>query len=702
MEAGHLAVRYLFAILILLLAHSPAFAFLPHGAGGTACANPSQVPSNPGSSISAANTNCTLRDLTGATWSVDSTFHVYKNGVFQQFGGAIISGDGHVFIVSVLTTCDTPRATVYRAYSEYGTSGEIGIMPGYLSAGIPVADSGGFVNTHSGGGSTTYNNATASLTNAVSGDTLAWGAQNALAQTWPPIFISETTNNVTININSGAVFWCWAEPWNIAGTGVLVDGGGNGTFLSGASFTGGTSIKPNNNANNVTIRNLSITSSRDTCILTGDASQGTQTITNVTLQYCGWASPGQDHNIYLGAAIAGDDTNNIQVTNLYSFDVIGGGFTFKSRALGAGTQNHVTQSQIGCVTNSGDSHHVCQQSAAVSLPCGGNYLIDHSNLEYLPGANVWAGVRVGDEVDNVTSSRQPSGGCAPTFFINGTIVANTNDVTGIATDPRLSGVRVGDLIVYSPGNGYGDAPLGTTIASFSGSTPSLTMTVTCASPPCFKANASHTQKINWINVTGDSGLAACGNASTICNIKDSLGNALSPTTAHIFTTYQAQGTGVSAGSTISSTTSTTIVLTCASPPCASAETGVVFSFYVPVNVTLDHDILIWDGNGSSGSSGPGWLEAGYNGCGNAGGCIMPTGWRGVISNSILVGQTPPGSGNYNPGRGVVDGTGSAFACGSGGNVCYADRATAGAALAWPATDFQGNPCCAFPYLPPVP
>ena len=38
----------------------------------------------------------------------------------------------------------------------------------------------------------------------------------------------------------------------------------------------------------------------------------------------------------------------------------------------------------------------------------------------------------------------------------------------------------------------------------------------------------------------------------------------------------------------------------------------------------------------------------------------------------------------------------------GTNTYYPDRATAAAALGWPSTDAFGNPCCADPYIPPIP
>ena len=55
------------------------------------------------------------------------------------------------------------------------------------------------------------------------------------------------------------------------------------------------------------------------------------------------------------------------------------------------------------------------------------------------------------------------------------------------------------------------------------------------------------------------------------------------------------------------------------------------------------------------------------------------------------------AGNY-----VNGGASISTICATTGIRCYSTRAAAGAAESWPATDIFGNPCCAFPYMPPPP
>lgn len=129
------------------------------------------------------------------------------------------------------------------------------------------------------------------------------------------------------------------------------------------------------------------------------------------------------------------------------------------------------------------------------------------------------------------------------------------------------------------------------------------------------------------------------------------------------------------------------------------------SSYAPKNqIVLDHDIIVWDG------PSPGWAVtnvvciAANDGAGNCQKGPPPGGtayqYSCTITHSVIVSDSASGV-TLAPGAGC-HGSGGEPVCSDGTNRCYPNRTVAAAREGWASKDQFGNPCCAFPYLPPHP
>lgn len=721
-------MRWLLALALLLLS-APAHAFLPHGGGSSCFPSGSQSPA--GTTITPANTGCVIKDGAGKTWQfqpsssydANGNWPLLVNGVASTSGTkAEIGADGIVYESGYAGNCT--GATPYSLISPSPTPGIFSSVSPPLwqqpsfATGVPALATGYYRVTH-GGVTTNYNTALASIAAALTNDTMHWLANPTGLDKWQQGTTPLSVAGLTVNIDAGYVEGCQsgANPgfFQINAANIAINGGGNG-YANGASLLYGSNIVIQPNASSPTINGIHYKYGQATTgILSGNLNQGFVTIENSTLEKVNSynAASGNYHLIYLGDSIVGDPAASALIQGNYLMDVLGGGWPLKLRPLGITTQGHVTQNYMGCL----DAGTVgiwtgCEQNGDIDMPCGGNYLIDYNSLEYGAHADNWFMIR---------GLEEGGGQACPTRvdiignWVNGTTINSAFgiDPNGVTGDPRLHGAAVGDTFGattgYCPGAGI---PCDTTIVSFSGTSPNMTIVVTCSATPNCIPNPG-TSGYRWAkegaaHVVADE--TGCANTSTICNLKDSLGNAITPANAYIFNTYLVSGSGIQSGSSVASTTSASITLTCGSPPCTDgSSTGVTVQFVPPFNVTVDHNVLVWDIAGlPSGNHWPPIVAT--TGCGNGQYpqtlCQLPAGGKVTFTNNDIVGLQHDSS--CDPG--IVTGLGliASGATDANGNTCYASRlayATAKGLLN--TTDFAGNTCtsansCAAPFTFPHP
>jgi hypothetical protein len=236
--------------------------------------------------------------------------------------------------------------------------------------------------------------------------------------TWSVLFASQRVNDtltVTGICTNQSIGGGFQNGVTINSVGNINYNGGNSEgvfdiFQTGITLNGGTingPVRVRDHAANFTLENATINgyvgtcASRGTsCFLTG-AFDGAVKLTNVLVFGGGDAADfGQDHNVYISADAGLNDTSAVAlITNLTSLNVIDGGWTLKMRPAGVNTQNHVTQSVIGCTVPG----RGCEQNGVVDMPCSGNYLIDYSVLERGPGGDNGYVIRSAEENRNGTT-----------------------------------------------------------------------------------------------------------------------------------------------------------------------------------------------------------------------------------------------------------------------------------------------------------
>lgn len=486
-------MRWLLALLILI--PLKANAVVHHGMGALcpqATADGATINAPSTCILTAQGSNWAFTTLSGdgINWNIFAEGSTLSSGLVMQLKSSA------VYWQKQFPTCGTLWQTWVSNYLKFASA------PGTLLTQ--------YRDTTTGINYASFNDV---LSHTSAADTVTISQQPAGFNCYPDVAIM-AVNNVTMNINAGTKF---GDPVGITNTGLLRIFA-NSVTVNGGDWNGPVRIQ--DNAQGFTLENGSVHDGcgllGTTCVLSGNGN-GTVTILNEAVYNGGdSAHPGQDHNVYLSASVAGDSSATAQITNLSSYDVTNGGWTLKMRPEGINTQNHVTQSYIFC-TKTGAG---CEQNGVVDMPCSGNFLIDFSVLERGPGGDNGYIARVGEEQRNGTDQ------------------------------------------------------------------------------------------------------------------------------------------------------------------CPVA--------YAPVNaLTLDHDIMIWDG------PSPGWAVtnavciAGHDGAGNCDLSSIPTGQTCVISNSVLVGDSANGI-TLIMGGGCSDG---------GGNRTYANRAAAAVGEGWSGADWQGNPCCAFPWRP---
>lgn len=388
-------MKWVLAFLILL-APLPAKAMF-HRGSASGCPFPTAI----GAPIFPSNTSCYLSfggywNFTGAPWGA-SNYDLHNCSI--PLGGTCGSDVGAVR--ATLCAGFSGSFSTYLSYDviiggqEYWVNDSAyQIQTQSMSACNPATSQ--FKDITKG---TSWPDITDLILNASPNDVLQIQAAPSGIPQWvwagSPSSLSTGSINVeglTINIDAGAKFCCAlsAQPpgqayWVLQSSGITVNGG---DFSS--------PLRISNNVTGTTIENGSVhdTASYSTSAILSGSGDGTITLINETIYNGGDVQgSGSDHNVYISANVAGDATANVQVTNLSSYDVTGGGWTFKTRPLGIGTQNHITGSYFFCTkTGSG-----CNQNGIFDMPCGGNYLLDYSVFEQGPGADNWYGIRAMEE-----------------------------------------------------------------------------------------------------------------------------------------------------------------------------------------------------------------------------------------------------------------------------------------------------------------
>jgi hypothetical protein len=234
----------------------------------------------------------------------------------------------------------------------------------------------------------------------------------------------------------------------------------NGGAASNITLNGGDSrgaIRIGDGAANPTLQNMVVHDGCGavvtSCILSG-AGNANLVLTNIEVHHGGDSSaPGQDHNVYISADVNTDSAATLYITNLYSHDVLDGGWTLKMRPECSTNQCHVTQSYIVCTSAISAG---CEQNGIVDMPCGGNYLIDFSTLERGAGGDNWYAIRTLEEPVGV-------GFCAPRATTN----SFTLDHDIIIWDGTSPGATVTNLLWIADHDDAGNretanVPVGTT------------------------------------------------------------------------------------------------------------------------------------------------------------------------------------------------------------------------------------------------
>lgn len=495
--------------------------------------------------------------------------------------------------------------------------------------------------------------------NATNGDSIEIKAPPAGIPCWIDVTgngegaVTINSNSVTLTFDAGACIEYSSDYYShgavvVNGTGATINGG---LFAYIPTNTNVSCWRVNNGAVNTTIENGTCHNS-DTCLLTGDAGVGYVVLLNITAYDCG-GDGGQDHIVYVGANTAGDNNAYVSGTNLNLYDVVNGGWNFKARPLGINTQNHLIDSLIGCR----NQDETCEQNGAVGPSCGGNWLIDYNTIETHNPDNFYQ-MRFADE--------QNQTGCPIT--VNLTVSVSNSTTLTSSTNPRTLGFEPGDTIWDNASGGCGG--LGgnaTTLISITGPGPytlTLGTTDTAVSGSCL------IQRTGALQVTGTE---TSGN-NTISGL------AYSPASLNIYNGYGVSGTGIQTGSSIASSTSTSITLTCPSSPCVTSNGSQTLLVGILTSVVSNYDTFVQDGNGGlvnifaalclGKTSGP----TACAGVGAQGAAIMLS--QLCIENSVFV-QDPAATQPLVAGTGVTD-------CGPGGNsnTTYASRTTANTALMW--------------------
>jgi len=532
---------------------------------------------------------------------------------------------------------------------------------------------------------------------------------------------SITQNGVKINFDHGAKV-AYANNIPPLGDGAIIAIEANNVVINGGDIsdltqtyaTGGDCIGIARRALNTTLNN--VYAHDCTMGLLAGGQYGNLIVNNSIFARNGdQGGSGNYHNFYASWFIGQTDNDTVAWNNSISQDQLLSGNFFKCRAA-ACTMNGA---DIYCSSSAGTIFTACNPSYMVDAPCAGQLNVQNAVIERLhPDSTYFLAIYGAEANDGPTAyAGGHPGGCMQTTGVGGTAHSGTSLIDGIPYDAQQQGAAVGMSIEcrnFDAGcNGTVFDPT-SIISSFGGNAGNYSITVTCASnpSPCFTANITSTESFTIsgpLKLVGASGSAnGCANNNTICNLTIN-GRAYDPNprvpnnssvyplgTYYITSSvgYQVSGTGIEAGSTVSAISTAgsppySISLKCSSPPCVTTpEASTAFTTGRAYSCTFNHVTFIND-NPLSADGGnavalvknylkPGAVQNGF-----------PT-TSCVVTNSNLVTNT--GSQALSYGDGVTDG---------GGNHIYASRTSAGVSNNWSATDSNGNPCCNFPYLPPL-
>lgn len=362
-----------------------------------------------------SSSSCPSPTSDGAIITAPTTCTLSAQGSTWAFGGAAGNGNyaltAFSSLISVAINAELKSSAVYWQ-TKFPTCGTVWRTWVYnydkWASGPGTLLTGSFSDTTKG---TQYASWADLSQNISNGDTVSISQQPIAYgfNCWPEV-VGISKNNITANIAAGTKF---GDPQSITSTGLLVIDGSSVT-VNGGDFNG--PVRIHDNAVNPKLENMTVHNGcgliGTTCVLSGN-NNGVVTLTNVTVHDGGDSShPGQDHNVYISASVAGDSAASAQMTNLSSYDVTNGGWTLKMRPEGINTQNHVTQSYIFCTKIGGG----CEQNGVVDMPCAGNFLIDFSVMERGPGGDNGYIIRAGEELRNGTTQ------CPATY-------ASVNNVT---------------------------------------------------------------------------------------------------------------------------------------------------------------------------------------------------------------------------------------------------------------------------------
>jgi hypothetical protein len=508
----------------------------------------------------------------------------------------------------------------------------------------------------------------------------------------------------TVNADAGAKVYCLAY----GGKGVFdLGGGGAGTTITinGNASTpldigharggqygnldSGIHFEDGIGTGTVNISNVTVHDDDD-CIL-GDV-YGAYTLTNVGIYNCaynggssGW---GLTHNSYFSedpTVVSNEDSVSFTWNGGYSINSNGegnccgnSGMLIKDRTKTSTIENIY----IGCNWSysggvGGDNaNHGCETHYPLDFPCGGAHTVENATLEipYGTDGTGQGGNWTSDEApylvaaaEEMVNSAHSSDNCFPNHAVTGTAMTS-GTLSGIATDPRILGVSVGDRLMcrvfssHCAGNTIG------TITSITGSGP-----YSIVSDGSYSQAGSDTyQAGGTISFTG----TISGGESTI-----DITSQLDPTQAQVSKGWQVQGSCLPSPALVTSYTTTSITVN-------QSASGSCTSFTVErqhyVNLTACN-IIDDTGNANVGINSPD--SASFD----------PV---TVSDCNIVTAQT---STIFGAGGGATNG---------GGNTFYTSRAAAATALGWCTTlpyDQWNNPCsvadgatstAAYPYMPP--
>ena len=432
-----IAIAAIFIILSLVCAHAPA-----DGAGASGC-GPYVNGATIGDNICPALPNNKITIGNGGPWAFGhGDNHLLANG--QSFVSAINARLCALTAYGAFAITTSPRNGVNLVfnYAEY----QVFAQTPHLCDPPSTAY---FRNVTTGKG---YYSSASACDAAATGQALKFEAPPAGIPFWDGS-CAVTASDVTVTLAPGYLNCCSLAPSPPSQASYIIEG--NNITMEGGELEHGATVRVESGAANPTIKNMTISdiggTSGTSCILSGNRNQAV-TLIGVTVHGCGAGGGGQNHNIYVSADIAGDAAATVRIADIKSYDVQGGGWTLKLRPECVSVQCRVTTSFIGCQsTGTG-----CQQNGVVDMPCGGNYLIDHSALERGPGGDNWFMLRMLEE---------PVGPalCAPRAATNNLSL----DHVSLIWDGRAPGASVISVVCVAKHDGEGncetsDVPSGTT------------------------------------------------------------------------------------------------------------------------------------------------------------------------------------------------------------------------------------------------